>query len=188
MMLTTRSASHPNQWINYTYPGGDGVFMARPRFVDDPLSTEIDRLARSCDHRVLALRAAECAERVLPLFEKEFPKDERPRVAILKLREWERTGVFRMSEVRRASLNAHAAARRAKEGSSAQFAARACGQAMATAHVKTHSIAAAWYATKAVWATDPHDQILIATERDWQYRSLLHLSRTVREMTDPCDR
>lgn len=141
--------------------------MAKPRFVDHPLSLEIERLARSSDHRSLALWASECAERVLPLFEKEFSEDERPRMAIVKLREWVRTGEFRMKDVRSASLNAHAAACLAPEGSAARFAARACGQAMATAHVPTHSIAAAWYAAKAVWAEggDTND---IRVEREWQ--------------------
>jgi hypothetical protein len=153
--------------------------MGRPRFVDDPLDAEIDRLARSSDHRVLAIWAAECAERVLPLFEKEFPQDDRPRTAILKLREWERTGLFQMAEVHKASLNAHAAAREAKAGSSAQFAARACGQAMATAHVKTHSIAAAWYAAKAIWAKEGKARE-VQSEREWQYDRLNEL------MISPC--
>jgi len=34
------------------------------------------------DQKMLALWAADCAERVLPLFEKEYPKDPRPRKAI----------------------------------------------------------------------------------------------------------
>lgn len=154
--------------------------MAKPRFIDIPLGAEIDRLARSSDQRVLAIWAAECAERVLPIFEKEFPDDGRPRTAILKLREWERTRVFRMSEVREASLNAHAAARMAIPGSPAQFAARASGQAVATAHVKTHSIAAAWYATKAVWASGG-DVDRICGERERQFGRLAELN----ERLDP---
>lgn len=146
--------------------------MAKPRFVDHPLSVDIDRLVRSSDHRVLAVWAADCAERVLPLFEKEYPEDERPRLAIAKLRELAKTGVFHMAEVRRASLNAHAAARLAPEGSAARFAARACGQAMATAHVPAHSIAAAWYAAKAVWALGQSSVHTVAAEREWQYRRL----------------
>ena len=156
-----------------TYVVTNGIGMAKPRFVDHPLNADIDRLARSSDHRTLAIWAANCAERVLPLFEKEFPADERPRLAIIKLREWARTGEFHMTEVRRASLNAHAAARSMPPGSAAQFAARACGQAMATAHVPTHSIAAAWYAAKAVWASDPTNHTLIAIEREIQYQLLL---------------
>lgn len=149
--------------------------MAKPGFKDCPLSADIDRLVRSSDHRALALWAAECAERVLPLFEKDHPEDERPRLALIKLREWARTGEFNMAEVRKASLNAHAAARLAPEGSASRFAARSCGQAMATAHVKTHSMAAAWYAAKAVWAEggDAND---IRMEREWQFVRLTNIS------------
>jgi len=149
--------------------------MAKAKFVDHPLSVEIDRLVRSSDHRALALWAADCAERVLPLFEAEFPEDERPRLALVKLREWANTGEFHMRDVRAASLNAHAAARLAPEGSAARFAARACGQAMATAHVKTHSIAAAWYAVKAMWAKGGNEK-QIGMEREWQFNRLTGMS------------
>lgn len=154
--------------------------MTKSRFVYHPLSVDIDELARTCDHRALAFWAAECAWRVLPLFEKEHPEDGRPRQAIEKLRDWANTGVFHMDDVRSASLNAHAAARSAPEDSAARFAARACGQAMATAHVPTHSIAAAWYAAKAIWASHPNDPMSIATEREWQYQALLNVMRTVK--------
>jgi len=151
--------------------------MAKPRFVDHPLSVEIEKLARSGDHRALAVWAAECAERALPLFENDRPEDQRPRQAIVKLREWIDTGEFRMDAVRKASLDAHAAARSLPEGSAAQFAARACGQAMATAHVKTHSIAAAWYAAKAAWAEE-EKPISIQAEREWQHHRLIELTRS----------
>lgn len=152
--------------------------MAKTRFADHPLSVEIDKLARSSDHQALAAWAAECAERVLPLFEIEFPEDDRPRVAILKLREWARIGEFHMKDVRTASLNAHTAARQAPDGSAAQFAARACGQALATAHVKTHSIAAAWYAAKAAWAEEDN-RCSIQAEREWQHHRLIELTRSI---------
>ncbi len=152
--------------------------VAKSRFVDDPLSVEIDKLARSSDHRTLAIWAAECAERVLLLFEKEHPEDGRPRQAIVKLREWIDTGQFRMEDVRRASLNAHAAARSTPEDGAARFAARACGQAMATAHVRTHSIAVAWYAAKAMWASNPDDMMVIKAEREWQFRALMDGQRS----------
>lgn len=166
-------------WFRYelkrlTYLGNNGSGIAKPRFVDHPLNVDIDRLARSSDHRILALWAAKCAQRVLPLFEMEFPGDDRPRLALVKPGEWARTGGFRMAEVRRASLNAHAAARRAPEGSAARLA-RACGQAMATAHVPTHSIAAAWWASEAVWAEggDASDMMM---EREWQFFRLSNIS------------
>lgn len=118
------------------------------------------------DHSALAVWAADCAERALPYFEKEYPKDDRPRKAIKACRAWARTGVFRMADIRGASLAAHAAARRAKKNSAARFAARSAGQALATAHVPDHAIAAAWYALKTAGAAG------IAREREWQRRRL----------------
>ncbi len=146
------------------------------KFVDASLSEEIAVLVRKSDHRVLATWAADCAERVLPYFESKHPKDDRPRKAIEACREWAHTGAFKMADMRGASLAAHAAARETEEDSAARFAARAAGQAMATAHVPTHSIAAAWYSAKAIWASDRQKaETNIAKEREWQYRHLLEL-------------
>ena len=117
------------------------------------------------DQTTMAVWAADCAERVLPLFEAISPADGRPRSAIEACRAWARTGVFRMADIREASLGAHAAARDAEEGSAARFAARAAGQAVATAHVPQHAYGAAYYALKAVAAANPAD---VAREREWQ--------------------
>ncbi|HUE98954.1 MAG TPA: hypothetical protein VMN99_06845 [Anaerolineales bacterium] len=125
------------------------------------------------DQRSLAIWAADCAERVLPLFEKAYPKDDRPRKAIEACRTWVRTGVFRMSDIRGASLAAHAAARGAKENHAACFAARAAGQAVATAHVPQHAFGGAYYALKAIAAADPaHAEVEVAKERKWQARHI----------------
>ena len=87
------------------------------------------------DQRSLANCAADCAGRVLPFFEKAYPKDGRPRKAIEECRMWVRTGMFKMNDIRGTSLAAHAAAREAKENNAACFAAHAAGQAVATVHV-----------------------------------------------------
>ena len=124
------------------------------------------------DQRLLAICAADCAERVLPFFEKAHPKDDRPRKAIEACRTWVRTGVFRMADIHKASLDAHAAAREAKDDT-ARFAARAAGQAVATAHVPQHAFGAAYYALKAVAAADPANaEVKIAKERNRQSRRL----------------
>jgi hypothetical protein len=125
------------------------------------------------DQRSLAIWAADCAERVLALFEQAYPKDNRPRKAIETCRTWVRTGVFKMAVIRGASPMAHAAAREAKENSAACFAARAAGQAVATAHVPQHAFGAAYYALKAVAAADPvHAWSNITQELDWQSRRI----------------
>ena len=121
------------------------------------------------DQTTMAVWAAYCAERVLPLFEAISPADGRPHRAIEACRAWVETGVFRMVDIRGASLAAHAAARDAEEGSAARFAARAAGQAVATAHVPQHAYGAAYYALKAVTAANPAD---VAREREWQAERL----------------
>jgi len=121
------------------------------------------------DQMAMATWAADCAERVLPLFEGAYPEDDRPCNAIETCRTWVRTGVFTMAGIRGSSLGAHAAARDAKENDAACFAARAAGQAVATAHVPQHAYGAAYYALKAVAAADPANAgVTVAAEWDWQ--------------------
>lgn len=125
------------------------------------------------NQRLMATWAADCAERVLPFFEQAYPKDDRPRNAIEACRTWIRTGVFKMAEIRGASLAAHAAAREAKENMAACFAARAAGQAVATAHVPRHAYGGAYYALKAVAAANPANAgEEIAKELNWQSQRL----------------
>jgi hypothetical protein len=131
------------------------------------------------DQRALATWAADCAERVLPFFEQAYPQDDRPRKAIEACRTWVRTGMFRMADIRGASLAAHAAARDAKENDAACFAARAAGQAVATAHVAQHAYGGAYYALKAIVSIDPATaEGKVAKEQSWQSR---HIPKHLRE-------
>lgn len=134
---------------------------------------------RKTDHKTLAVWAIDCVERVLPYFEEKYPEDHRPRKAIEALRKWIRTGIFKMADIRKAALDAHAAAREVNEDNAARSAARAAGQAVATAHVPTHSVGAANYALQAIYrATITSDaDAAVAKERDWQYQHLLDLRK-----------
>jgi hypothetical protein len=82
-----------------------------------------------------------------------------------------------MKVIRKASLDAHAAAREVGQDDAARSAARAVGQAAATAHVKTHAIAAANYALQAVHriAAAENAQVDVVKEREWQMKHLLSL-------------
>lgn len=102
------------------------------------------------DQRALALWAATCAERVLPLFEQVCPNDDRPRRAIAAARAWAR-GELSIGEARARALRAHAAAR-ATSDQVACAAARAAGHAAATAHAAGHARHAAAYAAASVAA------------------------------------
>jgi len=138
---------------------------------------EFTELVEKTDHKALAVWAIACAERVLPYFEAEFPEDHRPREALETLQTWIDTGAFRMAVIRKASLDSHAAARDVGEDNAARSAARACGQAVATAHVPTHAIGAAIYAQQALHraASAADADAAVAEERDWQFRRLLEL-------------
>ncbi len=100
-------------------------------------------LVEKTDHKILAVWAIDCAERVLPYFEEKRPQDPRPRNALETLQTWINTGVFKMAVIRKASLDSHAAAREVGEDNAARAAARAAGQTVATAHVPTQAIGGA---------------------------------------------
>lgn len=113
------------------------------------------------DHKTLVLWAGDCAEHVLPLFERAHPDDHRPRMALEAGRAWV-AGLISVSAARAAAFASHAAARDS-DSVSARAAARAAGHAAATAHVASHARHAAAYAVSAA---------AVATERDWQMRRI----------------
>jgi hypothetical protein len=117
------------------------------------------------DRRVLAVWAADCAERTLSLFEAQAPSDTRPRDAIDGLRAFAR-GEMRIGPVRALSAAAHAAAREVGDPT-AVAAARAAGQAAGVAHMAAHARGVA-YAAIAAGLAAPHDPTVVADEVRWQ--------------------
>ena len=157
--------------------------MAWAKFSLARMDPSLVDLVGKTDKKTLAVWAIDCAERVLPYFETQFPRDDRPRNAITVLRTWIRTDIFRMADIRSASLATHAAAREVGEDNPARSAARAAGQAVATAHVRTHSLGAAQYALQAVHraAVASYAEAAVTKERDWQYRRLLKLREKLKD-------
>lgn len=123
-------------------------------------------------HHAIALWAASCAERALPIFEEQRPGDDRPRAAIAAVRAWGR-GEVPMTACRTAAFAAHAAARDAADAgaTAAVAAARAAGQACAVAHMFDHAPHAATYAAKAVGLHGGGEEDRRA-ERAWQWEQL----------------
>lgn len=97
----------------------------------DPISLSLD------DRRLLGSWAADCATRVLKLFEIKAPSDTRPREAIEGIRIFARGGK-RTIQLRSVALAALAAARDVDDPAAAA-AARAAGLAAATAYTKALS-------------------------------------------------
>src|SRR5688500_2485426 len=88
-----------------------GLTMGKARFSIAHKDEDMLALVHATDQKTLAVWAIACAERVMPYFEQQFPDDQRPRHAIEALQRWLQTGVFKMAVIRKASLDAHAAAR-----------------------------------------------------------------------------
>ncbi|MDD4251318.1 MAG: hypothetical protein PHX27_03960 [Candidatus ainarchaeum sp.] len=140
---------------------------------------QLIELVKKTDKKILAIWASDCTLRVLPYFENEFQNDNRPRTAINILKNWINTNNFNMQIIRKASLDSHAAARETNKNNAARSAARSAGQAVATAHVKTHSIYSASYALQSIhYATEvEYYDLAITKEREWQYKHLIKLRK-----------
>jgi hypothetical protein len=127
------------------------------------------------DRRIVAAWAADCAERVLGLFEAEAPGDSRPREAIARTRAFARGELGVAGEIRRRFENGGAA--REVSAPAAAAAARAAGQATAIAHMGAHALGAAAYAAKAAGLAAPDRPDAVGEEIGWQ---LGHMSAAVR--------
>ncbi|WP_354569535.1 putative immunity protein [Glaciihabitans sp. UYNi722] len=127
------------------------------------------------DRRVVAMWAADCADRALGLFEAEDPEDDRPRDAIARTRSFGRGELGAAGEIRRRFVAGRAA--RSVTDPAAVAAARAAAQASGVAHMGAHALGAAAYAAKAAALTTPERPDAVDDEIRWQ---LQHMSAEAR--------
>jgi hypothetical protein len=100
------------------------------------------------DRRIVAVWAADCAERVLPLFEAEVPTDGRPADAIARARAFGRGELDAAGQIRMRFVAGRAAS--VATSPAAVAAARSAAQASGVAHMGAHALGAAGYAARAV--------------------------------------
>ncbi|MFK4806851.1 putative immunity protein [Microbacterium sp. ZW CA_36] len=125
------------------------------------------------DRRWVAAWAADCAERVLALFESEAPDDERPRDAIARARAFSRGDLTAAGEIKRRFVAGRAA--HSASSPAAVAAARAAAQAAGVAHMGAHALGAAGYAARAAGLAAGNADAVTA-ELDWQVE---HMSSDV---------
>lgn len=125
--------------------------------------------------RVAAAWAADCAERVLPLFEAEAPDDDRPRDGIARARAFAAGDLDAAGEIRRRFVAGRGA--QSAQTAAAKAAARSAGQAAGVAHMGAHALGAAAYAAHAAALVAPRTSSAAEDEIAWQ---LAHLSDEVR--------
>jgi len=121
-------------------------------------------LLKKDHHRQLINWACKCSEHVLPLCTETV--DERLIKALLVAKEWA-TGIAKVGDAMKASVDSHTAARESANPIS-KAVARSIGHAVATAHMADHSLGAATYALKAVKFANKS----INAEREWQNEQL----------------
>ena len=124
------------------------------------------------DRRLLAAWAADCADRVLPLFERHAPDDTRPRDGIVRTRAFARGEIDAAEMIRRRFETGRAAS--AVRDPAARAAAFAAGQASGVAHMDAHALGAAAYAVRAAALRDSGSD---ADKLRWQ---IGHMSAEVR--------
>lgn len=122
------------------------------------------------ERRIVAVWAADCAARVLPVFEAEAPDDGRARDAIDRARAFARGDLTAAEEIRRRFVAGRAA--RSATSPAGVAAARSAAQAAGVAHMGAHALGAAAYAAKAVELAHPHDPRARADEVEWQLAAL----------------
>jgi hypothetical protein len=122
------------------------------------------------DRRLVALWAADCAERVLHLFEAEAPDDHRARDGIARARAFGRGELDAAGEIRR-RFEAGRSAQSARS-QAATSAARAAGQASGVAHMGAHALGAAAYAAQAAALASSEAEAARQAEVGWQLSRL----------------
>ena len=110
--------------------------------------------------------AADCAERVLAVFDAEAPEDGRPRDAIARARAFGRGELDAAVEIRRRFVAGRAA--RDVKGPAAVAAARSAAQAAAVAHMGAHALGAAAYAARAAGLATSERPGAVDDEIRWQ--------------------
>ena len=127
------------------------------------------------DRRLVAGWAADCAERVLDVFDAEAPGDDRPRALIARTRAFARGELSTAAEIRRRMAGGVGAGEVGAPAAAA--AARAAGQAVAVCHMGAHALGAAAYAARAAGLAAPDRPGAVEDEIRWQ---LGHMSQEVR--------
>lgn len=132
---------------------------------DDKVVCRSVRLLRKTpwNQQTAVLFACDCAERVLPLFEREYPDDQRPRQAIETARKWVH-GKATLEEVQAAADAAYTAYAAAYAANAAAYAAYAANAA---------ADAAAYAAANAAYAAHAAHAAAYVAEKEWQQKRLM---------------
>ena len=118
------------------------------------------------ERRAVAAWAADCAERVLEVFEAGTPGDDRPATLIARARAFARGDLSASAGIRARFAGGVSASE--VQAPAAIAAARAAGQAAAVCHMGAHALGAAAYAARAAGLAQAHRPDAVEEEIQWQ--------------------
>lgn len=150
---------------------------------DDEHIINLMKLIETQSKETIAKWCMDYAEEfILPIYEKYYPDDNRPKMALDASRDWFK-GLKKLPEVKDIILNScHQAAREADEKPAAQAAARTLGQAAACFHTPTHSLGLAFYGGAAV----AYDKLgLDASEEEYNkvaYKEVIKMTEALKKV------
>jgi hypothetical protein len=130
--------------IQAKYKRGNQILFSR----DSECLLELIALIQMQKHRTLVMWALDCAQEPLALFEMNYPNETRPRRALELCEAWAK-GVIKMSEAKKAILDAHAVAKEIDDQECIALV-HAIGHAGATVHVETHALGLVFYELTAI--------------------------------------
>ncbi|MFT4147637.1 MAG: hypothetical protein QM632_02430 [Micrococcaceae bacterium] len=127
------------------------------------------------ERQLVAAWAADCAERVLGLFQAEVPHDNRPQLLISRTRAFARGELNTAEEIRHRFKGGISSGE--VKTPSAKAAAKSASQAVAICHMGSHALGAAAYAVLAASLAKPKQPEVTDKEICWQ---LEHMSAEVK--------
>ena len=134
----------------------------------------------SNEHKILALWAIDCLNRILPVFEEKYPNETVLKTAVSTLQKWIH-GKIKMWDARKYTYTVLALAKTMeKDDKPYSQIVRAASHCLATCHVPTHSEGTAMYVISAIKLLNEGkgDVVsLMENERIWQINHLKELMR-----------
>ncbi|RYL87072.1 putative immunity protein [Sporolactobacillus sp. THM19-2] len=134
----------------------------------------------SNEHRILAIWAIDCLNRILPLFEMKYPSEIILKTAVGTLQKWI-NGEIKMWDARKYTYTVLALAKTMeKYDKPYSQIVRATSHCLATCHVPTHSEGTAMYVVSAIKLINKSKDdavVLMENERIWQINHLKELMK-----------
>lgn len=141
---------------------------------DDEIRSKIDKIYEEQNQVVLAKWSLEIAKHILELTNLDTSKYLEINEGFIVNQLWQNNEV-RTYDIRQIALKIHKTAREQND-EIVKNVFRVIGHAVASGHMKEHSMVASYYAIKVINLKYPNNMEKVNEERNWQLNKLIELS------------